>query len=272
MISIIICSRKADISNELKQNIAATIGCEYEVVVINNAKNDYTIFTAYNEGVRRAKGDVLCFMHEDIIFRSADWGQRVVQMFADNSIGCIGVIGSWFLPQKEASWWFCNAFAGELIQGEYDKKGNYRTFVEGEKVDGKLKDVVVIDGCWFCIPKALFKEIRFDDHTFDSFHCYDVDICMQVLNVGKRVVVCSDIRIEHQSGGNVNATYFDQLSLFHKKWEKQLPICKGMDLTPEIQTWVGGIIHTCQNTVRKNVMLENSRRYRLVNRIRDWLR
>ena len=60
MISCIICSRRPDISAELKENIASTIGCEYELVVIDNSKNEYSIFSAYNEGVRRAKGDILC--------------------------------------------------------------------------------------------------------------------------------------------------------------------------------------------------------------------
>ena len=74
LISLIICSRKADISEELKQNIAETIGCEYELCVIDNSRNEYSIFSAYNEGVRRAKGDILCFMHEDVLFRTNKWG------------------------------------------------------------------------------------------------------------------------------------------------------------------------------------------------------
>ena len=41
MITLIICSRNSDISNELKRNIAITIGVEYELVVIDNSKNDY---------------------------------------------------------------------------------------------------------------------------------------------------------------------------------------------------------------------------------------
>ena len=62
MISIIICSRKANVPKELKENIASTIGCEYELCVIDNSRNEYNIFSAYNEGIRRAKGDILCFM------------------------------------------------------------------------------------------------------------------------------------------------------------------------------------------------------------------
>lgn len=74
MLSLIICSRTPQISEELEKNIAETIGCEYELVVIDNSKNKYSIFRAYNEGVRLAKGDNLCFMHDDILYKTADWG------------------------------------------------------------------------------------------------------------------------------------------------------------------------------------------------------
>lgn len=59
MISCIICSRQPDISAELKENIATTVGCEYELVVIDNSKDEYSIFSAYNEGVRCAKAYLL---------------------------------------------------------------------------------------------------------------------------------------------------------------------------------------------------------------------
>ena len=77
MLSLIICSRTPRISEELEKNIAETIGCEYELVVIDNSKNKYSIFSAYNEGVRRSKGDVLCFMHDDILYKTNGWGTKV---------------------------------------------------------------------------------------------------------------------------------------------------------------------------------------------------
>ena len=84
MISIIICSRNKDIPSELKQNIADTIGVDYELVVIDNSRNQYSIFSAYNEGVKRAKGDMLCFMHEDVVFKNCNWGERVIKHFQNN--------------------------------------------------------------------------------------------------------------------------------------------------------------------------------------------
>lgn len=56
MISCIICSRRLDISAELKENIASTIGREYELVVIDNSKNERSIYGAYNHGVINSTG------------------------------------------------------------------------------------------------------------------------------------------------------------------------------------------------------------------------
>lgn len=41
MLSLIICSRTPRISEELEKNIAETIGCEYELVVIDNTKGNF---------------------------------------------------------------------------------------------------------------------------------------------------------------------------------------------------------------------------------------
>ena len=104
MISCIICSRQLDISAELKENIASTIGCEYELVVIDNSKNEYSIFSAYNEGVRRANGNVLCFMHEDILYHTQGWGNKITELLDDESIGIIGFGGSHLAPKAPIYW------------------------------------------------------------------------------------------------------------------------------------------------------------------------
>ena len=265
MLSIIICSRKADISEEIKHNIASTIGCEYELCVIDNSRNDYTIFTAYNEGVRCAKGDILCFMHEDLVFHSKDWGQRVEEVFNDKGIGCLGVIGSKFLPNQPAAWWLCHATEGYLIQGYRDTKGNYKTFVDSTNLKPKeLKDVVVVDGCWFCIMREMFDAIRFDEETYSSFHCYDMDICMQVIEQQKRVVVTGDIAIEHRSMGNVGKDFYNQLALFYNKWKEKLPYSTMGEIPGHIANWVSEVIANYQKVVQRNDVVENSKSYRAI--------
>lgn len=262
MISIIICSRTSELSSNIYSNIKNTIGCEYEFIIIDNSKNEYNIFSAYNEGVKRSKGEVLCFMHEDIIFHTNNWGNVVLESIKNNSIGVVGVIGSQFLPNKMASWWLCNSTKGQILQGYTNQKGNYSCSLDGMPIQD-VTDVVVVDGLWFCISKELFTLIEFDENTFNSFHCYDVDICMQVLEQDKRVVIVPNILIEHCSLGNVRTSYYNELKKFYNKWNKNLPICSGINISDKDAMWVSEILGNYQKVVCRNIVLENSKAYNI---------
>ena len=216
MISCVVCSRNLELSRELKENIVNTVGCPYELIVIDNSSNEYTIFSAYNEGVSRSKGDIVCFLHEDILFHSIGWGVEVINAFKNEDIGLIGVIGSQFLPNKIASWWLCQTTVGHILQGDNGVNGKYYVTDIGNEVN-EMTDVVVVDGLWFCIRRDLLQMCKFDTGTYNSFHCYDVDICMQVLFNEKRVVVVPNILIEHRSMGNVLGDYYYNLELFYNK-------------------------------------------------------
>lgn len=232
MISIIICSRKTDISKELKDNIASTIGCKYELCVIDNSRNDYNIFTAYNEGVRRAKRDILCFMHEDVLFHTAGWGKTILEQFNDESIGIIGFTGAHFLP-KAPLYWFSSPFISQynLQTGDSETLENDTT----DYFHGVLADVAVIDGFCFFVRSTLFDYINFDEKNYQGFHAYDMDICMQVQKLNKRVCVSRAILVEHKWSERLlhNEKYmqllYDNMCIFYDKWKEYLPITRGID-------------------------------------------
>ena len=94
MISIIICSRKTDISKSQQINLSETIGSAFEIICIDNSENKYSIFQAYNLGASQAKFPFLCFIHDDIIFQTANWGINLIQHFEDSEFGLIGVVSS----------------------------------------------------------------------------------------------------------------------------------------------------------------------------------
>ena len=78
MISIIISSANSKQLEEVSQNVAQTIGVPYEIISFNNADGSMGICEVYNKGTAKAKYDLLCFMHEDLLFKTMDWG-KVVQ-------------------------------------------------------------------------------------------------------------------------------------------------------------------------------------------------
>jgi GT2 family glycosyltransferase len=214
MISIIICSRSSSISPELKQNIENTIGVAFELIIIDNSNNNHSIFSAYNEGVRKSNFEVLCFMHDDIVFNTNNWGQSVYKRFESKNIGAIGVAGSPYYSILPGAWW-SGGYICQHLSGHQNI--SYTT------LENNALPVVVLDGLWFCIRKSLFESIRFDDLIFSGFHYYDIDICLQVHHQGYDLLSVYDISIKHSSG-KLDTSWLQNGLLLQEKWKKILPI------------------------------------------------
>lgn len=237
MLSLIICSREPDISQVLKENIRETIGIQYELIILDNSQNKYSIFSAYNEGVERAKYSYLCFMHEDILYHTLDWGTKVVNHFMDSKAGIIGVAGGHYMPDIPASWASAKVESKNILQSSIE---NGEKIIQPDIELGYFKgriaiEVTAVDGVWFCMPKKLFQLVTFDEKTFKGFHCYDLDICFQVRQKGYKVQVVSNILLEHFSGGNWNEDWLSNSIIFHKKWSHSLPQIAGVELNDEEQ-------------------------------------
>jgi GT2 family glycosyltransferase len=238
MISIIICSRNRDIPEKLKQNISETIGVEYELVVIDNSKNNYSIFSAYNEGARRAKYSILCFSHDDILFRTENWGILVLKHLSDNNVGILGFAGTHFLPNVPTYWWTSPFYSEHNLTNDNGKI--IECFKHDFFCEKSIVDAVVCDGFCFFAQKKLFidNRIDFDEINYSGFHFYDMDICMQVLKTDYRVCLCNDILIEHfwsesEMTNRENARSFIQnRNVFFDKWKNYLPISKGINQIP----------------------------------------
>lgn len=106
MISIIICSRTSVISDNLLDNILLTIGADHELIVIDNSENKYSIFEAYNIGINKSKGEIVCFIHDDINFLTLNWGGILIEIFNENKkVGLIGVAGAKSKTKMPSAWW-----------------------------------------------------------------------------------------------------------------------------------------------------------------------
>ena len=235
MLSLIICSKFPALEKDLLQNIEDTIGIPFEIVNIDNSQGKYNIFEAYNLGVERAKGEYLCFMHEDIVFHSKNWGKVVENYLSQDFVGALGVAGG-NIVLDQLDWRFYGFHKVYLIQGIYTEEESpcysiayYPPMAKNEPIC----QVAAIDGVWMCFRKDIFKEIRFDDQNFHDFHLYDSDISMQVNKTGRGIFLTQDVLLEHKSYGTFTSSYKDSLAIFFKKWEKDLPMMKGAIIAKE---------------------------------------
>ena len=237
MLSVIVCSRQSSWWGLHEDHVARWVGAQHEYVRINNSDGRYNLCSAYNEGVDKSSGDILVFVHEDVSFVGKGWGQKLIDLFADETIGLVGVCGTQKLLADSYDWskanvpyvkgqiyfpqaWYAAQpeWVGKIVPTE-----NGFIHIKYSQEEGNA-DVVAVDGLFMAIRASLFDKIAFDEETFNDFHFYDLDISMQI-NPLARLVVTKDIEVVHYSIPRyVNKTVDMYGKALLNKWADKLPI------------------------------------------------
>lgn len=222
MISLVICTRDANVLAAFSQSVAETVGVAYEVVAVDNSHGKYGICEAYNLGAARAQYELLCFVHEDIRFHTSGWGKVVAEVLADQTVGVLGVTGGMQQVAAPAAWWGCGLeWCRENVLNAF---ADGHTEMELRNPEGaELLDVAVVDGMWLCCRRAVWAHSPFDAQTFTDFHFYDVDFCTEVFRQGLRVCVTFRVLLEHHSRGSVNDAWVRNALKYQRKRRGQLP-------------------------------------------------
>jgi glycosyltransferase involved in cell wall biosynthesis len=228
MISIIISSANAEQLKQVTENITATIGVPFEIIAVDNSKGQQGICAVYNKGIQQAKYDVLCFMHEDVIIHTNNWGAVLKSTFDEHSdIGLLGICGGSYKPFTPSSWGglgVYNAF--------YNFTQNYKyTVREPEHFyrnpnDVKLAPVACVDGVWLATTSKVAAKFKFNEETFRGFHLYDLDYSIAIGQAYK-VCVTYDIFLTHLSEGKYSEGWMEDTLKLHEKWLDVLPINTG---------------------------------------------
>ncbi len=222
MISVVVCSRLGQYSDLHEQNVRKTVDAEFEYIRIDNQSNSDSLCSAYNEGVNRSHGDILVFVHEDVFFMEPGWGPKLTEKFqANSSIGLVGVAGTQYLSNHHPAWLVAGQpfTRGRVVHETEANDGYFMSVFSPDKTDA---EVVAVDGLLFAIRRSLFETIRFDEQTFDGFHFYDLDICMQIRKTHK-LIVTWDILVKHLSEGTCDQTWIDAGKKFLAKYQHELP-------------------------------------------------
>jgi glycosyltransferase involved in cell wall biosynthesis len=219
MLSIIICSRSANIPSFLNENIKETIGCAHELVVIDNSTNQYSIFEAYNQGIKRSKGEFLCFIHDDINIQTNGWGKVVKEIFLQiPEAGLLGIAGGKIKTKMPSAWWD----GGENVLSLVQHHKNRPSELWNQGFDNfDTVEVATIDGVFMVMRRD--KRIMFDERL-KGFHNYDIYLSLKHHAFNKKVIVTNKILLEHFSEGSLNKSWYKSTSLFHKFYKSYLPI------------------------------------------------
>jgi len=227
MISIVICSVNPTYLNDLSINIRETIGVPYEILSFDNRDGSSGICEVYNKGIAQANFDIICFIHEDIIIHTQNWGQVLAEIFSDPKVGLVGLAGSTYKSLAATGFYFTMMQGLELnhVNIKQRFKNNLKAEVHDYENPGneRLTQVACVDGVWLCARKEALNSYRFDEELLMGFHGYDLDLS---LGIGQyfQVMVTFDILITHFSEGNFDRKWFTEILKIHNKWGRILPL------------------------------------------------
>jgi len=215
MLSVIICSKEErrflNVSRVYQRLLA---GIDYEIVCIENAKS---LTSGYNEGVRRAKNDLLVFSHDDIVILDRNFKDKLIKRLGQYDI--IGIAGTKKLC--DAKWTIAGPsyLFGQVIHLlRNEEKTSYQVEVYNNcrrVFDG----IQAMDGLFLATHRRVVEQIPFDEKNFDGFHMYDIDFTYRAYRAGLKLAVCSDIPILHFSRGNFSGawkTYSERFNEMHR--------------------------------------------------------
>lgn len=227
MISIIVCSVSPDKLSKLKANVEATIGVEYEFVVVDNREGKYSICQAYNIGAQRAKYPYLCFAHEDIAFVvKHHWGELMMAQLAKPDTGVIGFAGATGKTKTLSTW----VVTSEYVRSNFNEVVDGNTKIEQTNPHNEdFSQVITLDGLCLFMRRQVWQENQFDSEMLTGFHLYDLDISVAVAQKYKNYV-CHKVLVEHFSKGAFSKKWMNESLKFHKKWQHQLPLYVDSDV------------------------------------------
>ena len=234
MVSIIICSVSPHLLKELQQNIAQTIGIEYEIIAIDNREQHWPIAKVYNYAAQQAKYPYLFFVHEDIRLLSDKWGKLMISKLAEPDCGVVGFVGDKARFSCCSGWYqYCDMSKISYFYQRI-KEGKTLFLVENADLNQPFQEVITLDGLGFFVRKEIWKKYPFDENLLTGFHCYDIDFSLQIASANyKNYVCCSNqMLIEHFSQGNFSdASWFSTTLRLHEKWKSLLPMKTDLNIS-----------------------------------------
>jgi hypothetical protein len=223
MLSLIICSINPNILSGFKKNVSETIGVDFEFLIWDNRNLNYGLCKVYNQMASKAKYPMLIFLHEDLKFRTINWGQYVVEVFEKNcSTGLLGIAGGKY-KSKLYSGWYAGTDGLDFYHVMHQSGEKLWELKHPEVWETPEVDVVSIDGIFMACPVKIWNKNKFDEQTFEGFHFYDVDFSLRI-SQNHQVRVTNNIDIIHlNESGDYGDKWVLDAFIFHEKRKNFLP-------------------------------------------------
>ena len=221
-LSVVFSSKNDGMANkEFIEHIKSTCGYGAHVFHIHNP-NGVSLTKIYSEMLssKDDDSDIVIFIHDDVEFLKNGWGKEIVRLFKENKdYGIIGVAGAAQFDQNGA-WWNYEKKYGQVLH-RHDGKSWLTAF--SPLLDHDLQETVVVDGLFIAVKKDRISKSF--DTQIEGFDFYDIDFSLANHLDGKcKVGVTTNIRMAHNSIGELKQTWYTNRELVTQKYKDFLPI------------------------------------------------
>lgn len=166
-----------DESIKYLEDLIVPDGYGVEILPVRNATS---MCAGYNYAMNQIKAKYKVYMHQDCLILNKNFIVDVLDIFKDNNIGCIGMMGVNPLPPN-AIWWSSKDRFGRVVHSNYPEE-----VIELQcYIDSPLKDVDAVDGLMIITQY----DIEWREDIFTGWHFYDISMCYEMRKRGYRVVV-----------------------------------------------------------------------------------
>jgi GT2 family glycosyltransferase len=150
-------------------------------------RNDANVglIRALNQGGRLARGETLCFLHNDVEMRDSHWLARLLAAL-ESPLG-VGLAGLYGARKLRAD----GRFAGRSI---------VHCLAGSATLEADMAEVAAVDGVCLCLRRSVLEAVGGFDEAYGFFHGYDRDLSFAVREAGWRCVVVNAPFV-HRGGG-----------------------------------------------------------------------
>jgi hypothetical protein len=224
MISIVICSVNTHFLTQIKENISTTLGVPYELLVWDNRSSNKGLCEVYNNMAAQARFPYICFIHEDVLMRTNNWGRLLIDIFEqDELVGLIGVAGGKY-KSRAFSGWYCGHNDLDCMHLTHRTNGQDHLLSSPVNNTKPVHEVICIDGVFMVCRKTIWERIRFDEVLLKGFHLYDIDFSLRTARVCKNVVIMNlDIVHITANVGDYSDNWVKETIMHHEKRKEMLP-------------------------------------------------
>jgi len=183
----------------------------YEIVPVFNFGNPYSAAQALNIGIERARAEIIVLCHQDVLFYE-DWIDMLFERIeeVETRTKKWGILGTAGISKRDDTVGVVHSIKGSL-QWQASRRAT-------------VYPVQTVDEHCMILKKS--SGLRFDEKTFNGFHFYGPDICLNALSKGfmNFGILCPLVH-DSASGSLMSGKreFMRLLNALAKKWRPQFP-------------------------------------------------